>query len=267
MIALIGSLILPAIGIMHGRALVEKTVTHLLMPLGITWTAAILLCVYWTLEKQRRKASFAGLFVVFQTLTCSDNGGTMLVQSLENRFAPIPFESMETFDYVVVLGGGSNSDESSYVWLNNSGDRIMAALRMYHLGKAKKLIATGRHHGWRDVPLAGPAEETTKIWTQAGVPVADIVQLDGINTYQEMKHLRQFASQHPDARFALVTSAGHMARAMRLAASFDLQFEPVAVDWDGRGSSVAFLDWIPSSEGLEKSESALREYLAYLVGR
>src|SRR5690606_1181865 len=113
------------------------------------------------------------------------------------------------------------------------------------------------------------AEETTEIWRQWAVPDDRILQIHGTNTREEMAAIRQLADEHPDwKRLGLVTSAWHMARAMRLAEKHGLSLEPLPANF--RGTPINWKPWsliVPSGDGFQCSQHACKEILARTAGQ
>jgi uncharacterized SAM-binding protein YcdF (DUF218 family) len=84
-------------------------------------------------------------------------------------------------------------------------------------------------------------------------------EAESSNTGEHPGNVRPFVGDRP---FALVTSANHMPRAMRIFRSAGL--DPVAypVDYLAGGVSYSVYDLIPSADSLWADQVALREYLA-----
>lgn len=100
-----------------------------------------------------------------------------------------------------------------------------------------------------------------------GVPQEAIVlDKEARNTFENMKNIR---AQVKDGRVALVTSAFHMPRALKLAeavhlnvGAFPTDFRSVPTNhspWDSAG--------IPSLQSLATATIALREYMALIFDR
>lgn len=100
---------------------------------------------------------------------------------------------------------------------------------------------------------------------ELGIPAARIVVLDTpLDTSGEALAMRQWLRERgrPDARFALVTSASHMPRAMRHFQGAGLA--PIAAPTEfmtGRGGAGNARYWVPSPQNLRKTERAWYEFL------
>lgn len=251
----------------YGRHFVEKIVTQLILPCGLVWVALFVL-TYFSFLTQRKRVSFPvlAIFLFYWTTGCSYTGVKM-VSSLEQRFDRIDLESVEPFDLLVVLGGGTRSNTDGQVWLGSSGDRVILAARFFHRGKADRLASTGRAYEWdaeQSISLAGSA---SRIWQDLGIPNESILHVDGRNTYEEMKNLRELLAEQSIDRVGLLTSAYHLPRAMRLARANGLDLIPVPADQQAHSIEPMPLCLIPSRRGFRLTELVTKEYLAALVRR
>lgn len=267
----VGSLYLGAVHLAAGRVVFEKTLLHLAMPCGVIWLTLIFLC----LQLRDRKSSPLFLVALLALLSITTLGSGhlygVLMHHLEADYLDIrPLETEEPFDVLVVLGGGCSQGANGESQVNVFSNRIVLAARMYHEGLVDKIICTGTKIKELDRNNPNPADHGYRILSQLGVPETVISKSPGINTSEEMMNLPDYVSD--DQRVGLVTSALHMQRAMRLAATNELKLIPVPAgyrtppksDWTiGR----VMMSIIPTSEALSGNKWALRELLAGLVGR
>jgi uncharacterized SAM-binding protein YcdF (DUF218 family) len=170
------------------------------------------------------------------------------------------------YDAIVVLGGGISPAAPPDVPepdLSESADRIWQAARLYHRGVAPRIVVSGGAMLARD---GGPkrmseAEAMHIFLADLGVPAQAIVTEDAaLNTIQNIRNVKALVK---DGRVALVTSASHMPRALRLARIAGLNAAAFPTDW--RPPSAArpvWENWIPSLGALSVSSSALWEILA-----
>jgi uncharacterized SAM-binding protein YcdF (DUF218 family) len=120
---------------------------------------------------------------------------------------------------------------------------------------------------WRERPtakliLAGPADMTgvmEGLLLGMGVPKSAVIKAS--KSRNTMENLRSLNSILDGQRFILVTSAGHMPRAMMLAKRFRL--DPVPAPTDYLTSTNPWLSsWMPTPAHLELSDLAAHEYLS-----
>ena len=112
-----------------------------------------------------------------------------------------------------------------------------------------------------------PHEEAGFLLEDLGVDADAILHLNGINTTEEMKNLRQWAEKNPEARIGLLTSAWHLARAERLAAAQGIEVEPIAAGFFSQPYAPNPGVVVPNEYNLFISGVITKEYLAKLVGR
>ena len=94
-----------------------------------------------------------------------------------------------------------------------------------------------------------------------------ILQLNGINTSEEMQNLKKWSDRNPDKRIGLLTSAWHLPRAMRLAKAQGIEADPVAAGFFSQPYAPSPGVVVPSEYNLMVTAMVTKEYLARLVGR
>jgi uncharacterized SAM-binding protein YcdF (DUF218 family) len=168
------------------------------------------------------------------------------------------------YDVIVVLGGGIAPAKPPLIpdpHLTDSADRIWHAARLYRRGVAPRIIVSGGGN-----TEMSEAEAMRLFLTDLGIPL-EVVTLEGasFNTIENIRHVRTLVK---DGRIALVTSASHMPRAMRLARTAGLNVSAFPTDWappdDDR---FWWQNWIPSLTALSVSSVALVEIMANTFDR
>jgi uncharacterized SAM-binding protein YcdF (DUF218 family) len=139
---------------------------------------------------------------------------------------------------------------------------------LYHAGLAKVLVASGVSSD----SLAGPrnlAEETRQIWRSLGVPDAaiELVTAPCWVTSDEARAFKQLKTKHSWERVALLSSAWHLPRIMRLAHREGLLGTPVGSDWRGREHVFQWQDCVPQGAGFWRVNLAFWEFVGSLSGR
>ena len=248
------------------RAVVEKALVLLLFPQGLVWLLSIAVAGY-AFAKRTRGLFWCALALSTTIYFCS-NGvvARWLIRSLELPYLSLQPLAEEPFDYIVILGGGSNVAPNGVAQLTGSGDRVMLAARMYERGLVDRLITAGEPIKSIDRHGKGPAETAEEILVSLGVPPARIRQIGGINTYEEFSNLA--SELQPEDRVGLITSAWHMPRALKLATSQGLQLEPLPADFrTNPDMTPTVLDFIPDALAARTFNVAFKEYLAMALGR
>jgi uncharacterized SAM-binding protein YcdF (DUF218 family) len=94
-----------------------------------------------------------------------------------------------------------------------------------------------------------------------------IVERDSRNTYENALFTKQLVTPKPGERWLLVTSAYHMPRSMGIfrKAGFDVEAYPV--DWRMSGRDGLFSFTNVGTDGLGRTEVAVREWIGLLAYR
>lgn len=251
-----------------GRSLAEKTATDLAMPLtAIFWVSLVL--GLKSLARGETRAAFVGIFVSAAIFIAGNaTVSQTLLKNLEGAYPEIEVDKVEPFDSLIVLGGGTSKAPDGRAQFADSGDRVGLAARLYHAKRAKKLIVTGDVlRGTDNAEAKDPSVQSKRLLLELGIDQADIVELEGTNTFEEIAALKQRTELWEGKRCGLITSGFHMSRAMRLAKQAGVAVIPVVADLRSGNDVKAIRDWLPSTGAMRANELAIREWLAQLVGR
>jgi uncharacterized SAM-binding protein YcdF (DUF218 family) len=156
--------------------------------------------------------------------------------------------------------------DSTYIeW--GDPDRFYGGLALFKAGKAQKLVFTGGKMPW-DKAKKTEGEVLKEYAMSNGIPSEKIfVTKDVENTADEAVAVKELIS--PSKRIILVTSAYHMYRAQRLFEKQGFEVIPYKVDYKAAGNStITVMDYLPSAENLELTETEIRELLGrffYLI--
>lgn len=258
-------LMLIVAGLQAGTSLVEKTVTALVMPTGIVWLLLTIHVVFCLFERRRGAALFGSLIWILYWATSTEVVTRHFSDYLEAPFEMVDPSQSEAFDYVLVLGGGVRVYEDK-ISVGHAGDRVVLAARLFHAGNIKHLVISGEFHDWMgEAPSI--AEITETLLMQLKVPKSAIIKIRGKNTFEEFRELKLLMAEKSIESVGVITSATHMPRALRLAASNGLNVSPLPADFERSMPGPLVLDIIPSQSGLRKSTRSLKEFLARLADR
>ena len=250
--------------------MLEKTLTSLVMPIGLVWVGLITLTYLLLISRQKILGFFSLGCLLAITLGGNQFASNYLAYSLEAPFSQIDIAQIPTLDAVIVLGGGTSSTYNNRAQLSMAGDRVATAARLYHSGQVKKIICTGSQSFRASPEDLHPREEAKLILTEFGIPASAVILLKGENTSQEMNSLKSWIPEHinsPQPRIGLITSAWHLKRALRLAKSQGLEFEPIPSNFIS-GPVNPSPHWvIPSGDNLATTGRIFKEYLAAIVSR
>jgi uncharacterized SAM-binding protein YcdF (DUF218 family) len=251
-----------------GITIVEKSLTALAMPVGLVWLILLAWVYICFCLGQRKTAIGAGIALMLVWGFGNFFVANALVKNLERPFLGFEPADLQPLDVVAVLGGGATTNANAQPQLARSGERIAMAAKLFLAGKTDRIICTGTQTYISSDDDLDTAEESKAILVKLAIEPESIDTIPGANTSQEMQQLKKWLANHPDAqRIGIITSAWHLKRAMRLAKATGIDATPIPADFLSRYPTVSS-DWIiPSSENLDHSTLAIKEYLAALVGR
>ena len=256
----------------NGRSVAEKVATGAVQPLFIAIVSLLAVAGVFLLERRCMLASLAGLVGIGLWVSSTDATGGYMVVRWERQIQPTAWSEIESLDYVVVLGGGTGKRPDGSAQLQNAGDRVVAAARLYHRGLAHRLICTGdvlvvkaSLGAYED--LDRPTNQTREIWRELGVPEEIVESLGGENTSSEMRALADRPEWWREKRCGVVTSAYHMPRAMKLAESHGMSLVPIPCNYFYRSPLLTVDSFMPKPSTLMDVTYCLKEWMGMVVGR
>jgi uncharacterized SAM-binding protein YcdF (DUF218 family) len=175
----------------------------------------------------------------------------------------VPIAEPQPADAIVVLSGALR-----YVWINDSPipdwgqgiDRVFGGIALARAERAPRLIFSGG--GWiGQEGLPSEGDRARELAIQAGIP-ADRVEVSpqALNTAEEAATIRKmFGAARP--KIILVTSAFHMPRAKVTFETEGFEVLPYPVDFRSPVRRMTLMEWLPSPDALEKTDTVIREAL------
>lgn len=246
-----------------------RSATDLVMPVGLIWIGLFVSIAWFAVRRIWSAAILSAIGFVFVGITANPYVSSQFIQWIEwpeqspQATREIPYRT------VVVLGGATTLTPQQTVELYRDGERLFSAAQLWHSGLVSSIICTGSDSDG----VAHPRDHGMELLESVGVPNAVIFKVPGENTTQEMKALKEFLADPPTAfpksgDTALMTSAFHMRRAMRLAESYQLDLDPLPCAYRSRSfHRFSPRAMIPNADGASAFGDALKECLAGLVGR
>jgi uncharacterized SAM-binding protein YcdF (DUF218 family) len=211
-----------------------------------TWLLLAALAAFWAgLRNRVRLQHYASGILVAALLGIGFFPlGDVMLGPIEARI-PAP-EGLGPIDGIIVLGGGEDMPASHY-WarpeLGEGGDRHIAALALARRHPEARVLFTGGSGRLRDAgsDLGGggvmtEAEIARQILTGQGIaPERLLFESRSRNTAENARFGHALVSPGADERWALITSAFHMPRAVQsFAAAGWADVIPVPVDYRSR---------------------------------
>ena len=179
-----------------------------------------------------------------------------LLGKLEHRYPALnSFENLDKIDTLVVLSGHAEPDPyfpiSSKV-SSSTAFRLIEALRLWRLFPNAKILIPGH----TDVPVI-----MKEFLTALGVPDDRItIECKSKNTYENALNIQERIG---NGSFILITSAGHMPRAMALFRKLGMNPIPAPTDYQ-TGKNCWAARYLPTPQHLNYSDTAVHEYIALL---
>ncbi len=237
--------------------------SNVLIVIGLVGLA--LLCTRFT--------RFASWLVVTSVVLIAVAGlsplGNTLILPLEQRF-PAWDASRGAPDGIVVLGGAITPDISAArgaVALNKAAERVTATVELARRYPNARIIFSG---GNAALLADEPAEAAIAVREFEALGVAHdriTAEEQSRNTIENAVFSRLLADPKPGQRWLLVTSAFHMPRAIAAFRAAGFPVEAYPVDWRTRGPIDALRPFTRLSDGLNQTDTAVREWVGLFVYR
>lgn len=204
---------------------------------------------------------------------------------LEGMTPPLPaIDSVEgrevRADAIVVLGGATRTQSPPRTTgeLNEAGDRLLYAKRLWAAGAAPVIILSGGNALYVGPGITPEAETMAESLQAMGVP-ADAILLEPAsrNTYENAVFTQELLQREGLDSILLVTSAMHMPRSAAIFRRQGIDFTPAPTDYLVTQADrdfflrpsleVQVFNLIPSADDMRLTSLALREALGVLVYR
>lgn len=248
----------------------SKLLPVFVYPLGLALAIGMLafLASFTRFRAMARLVLFVGLAILWVASTPVFAG--WLMSRIEAQYPPVAVEDLPVSDVAVVLGGAINQPLPPRVTsdLRASADRVLHAARIFRAGKAANILVSGGNLPWLPAPQA-EALLIRDLLIELGVPEAAIVlEPDSRNTYENAVNTAAIVGQRSWRTGLIITSAGHMPRAVAIFRKVGLDFRPAVTDIQ---ATLPFyyspLDLLPDAEALAMSTAAVKEWIGLHVYR
>ena len=236
---------------------------HKLLPLLVSPLGVIAFLLFINIWLKKRSLTFFTLVILL--VFSLPLTARFIWQGLEKDYPYSEIQSLKTHDAVIVLSGMLHQFEVDGAmqaeW--NDPDRFFAGLEILRQGRAKNIIFTGGKMPWSNARAEG--ELLREVALIMGVS-DEKIKLSGYasNTAEEALAVARLMSENNFKSAILVTSSFHMPRAMQLFNKAGINVEAYSTDFKVSGTSVDWLDYIPSADGLRNTSSGIREYIGRL---
>ena len=243
--------------------LIIKTISAVLYPLGLVTLFAVLFVICGMRRQAVGAKSFALIAMMILFVSSNPIVARSLVFSLERQYPQLELDSIEAHDAIIVLGGGLRIPlpPAKHVQLAHGSDRYWYAARLFHAGKAEKVILSGGNV-YQQTGLHGEAYYAAKLLQQWGVPEGAIDLESSSRTTSENRQNTLSLLEANDVKSALLVTSGiHMPRSYNLFSRLPVQITPASADVLIRTqNSPAVFNYLPSASALTLTTMAMHEY-------
>ncbi len=241
----------------------NKLLPVFVLPLGVVFLFLLLAC--W--RRSRWPIITAAVILYLSSIEIVSQN---LIGWLESRYPSVPIAEVERADAIVVLGGifGPPVKPGHLVNFGDAVDRLEGGIALQQAGKAPMLVFTGGRIPW-EKRIRVEGEDSREVAIARGVPAEKIIITREVgNTADEAKAVADLMREKKWKRIILVTTGWHMPRAAWLfrRAGVECTIFPVDFCYDP-ARPITLLDFLPKSNALASSETALRELYGNLFYR
>ena len=243
--------------------------------MGLVFLLLIFSLILWW--KYSRWLPFPLIFA-FLILFISGNSwvSSLLVKSLEWQYIVIPSEIPQA-EAIVILGGATQPKiyPRPMVDITGSGDRIIYGAKLYKMGKAPIIIATGGRIQWQESNKnLSEADDMGELLSLFAIPESAVIKEEkSYNTHDNAVNTKKILQQLQIDRVILVTSALHMPRSVKVFQKQGIEVIPAPTDFlvskqqleSNQGWQNTILQLFPNSASLGNTTLALKEYIGLVV--
>ena len=253
----------------------SKLLPLFIYPLGLS---CILLIVALFLSYKRSPWVFIPVSLALLILLIAGNSkvSDRLIKSLEWQY--LPREQMPQAEAIVILGGATRDIHYPRIIpdMNERGDRLLYGAKLYKDGAAPLIILSGGRIQWFG-GAHSEAKDMAMILQLMGIPSeAMVLEPNSLNTYQNAAYTKKILQEKGITKILLVTSAMHMPRSLAIFQKQGIEAIPAPTDFlisERNFTEVNYsfesklLSFIPSSENLQHTTSAIKEYVGTVIYR
>ena len=236
---------------------------HKILPLFVMPTFLFLILITISAYKGFQKIIYFTI-LIFYVLSTSVFSN-FIMKEVEGKYYYPNLKGVTKADAIVVLSGMMriNEFENNHILEWGDIDRFFKAIELYFSKKSDTIIFTGGKSPY-NITKISEGDVLKQYAINFGVKMDDIlVTKEVLNTSEESIAVKNLIGIKKS--IILVTSAFHMKRAKSIFEKEGFKVIPYKVDYKTPPNlSMNFIDFLPSSIGLRRTEIALRELLGRL---
>ena len=193
--------------------------------------------------------------------------GNAIILPLEQRFPPWD-ASRGAPAGIICLGGALDtvvSPARGEVALNEAAERMTAMAELARRFPGARIVFSG---GSGRLLYSGSteAELAARLFASFGIAPERITLEDkSRDTLENARFTKELVKPKPGERWLLVTSAHHMPRSVGLFRAEGFAVEAFPVDYRTRGAIDLLRPFSPMSDGLRRTDTAMREWVGLVV--
>jgi uncharacterized SAM-binding protein YcdF (DUF218 family) len=237
--------------------------SNILISLGLL--GVLLMATRWR-RAGRRLAVFS---IVLLAIAGLSPLGNAIILPLEERFPPWD-ASRGAPTGIICLGGALDTVVSPVrgeVALNEAAERMTSIAELARRFPNARIVFTGGS-GRLVYDGATEAELAARLFASFGIAKERILLEDkSRDTLENARFTKELVQPKPTERWLLVTSAHHMPRSVGLFRAEGFPVEAFPVDYRTRGAIDMLRPFSPLSDGLRRTDTAMREWVGLAVYR
>jgi uncharacterized SAM-binding protein YcdF (DUF218 family) len=240
------------------------------MPLSL-----IMIGLGFALFSKNPKIKKRSLIISFLMIFLFGNGFLVNEALLLWEVPPIaPASISETYDVGIILTGGMTSNiesSESQIFTDKQADRFIQPLRLYKMGKLKKILISGGNtdHVLMRKDVSNETLKVAQFLEEMGVKKDDIlVETKSKNTRENTLFSVEILKKNPQFgnKYMLFTSAYHIPRAAGCFQKAGIKVLPYGTTYKSKARSFTFENLLmPKETNLIETYYLTHELLGYLV--
>jgi len=233
---------------------------HKILPLFVMPIMVFFLIIIFSTFKGYKKLTYYSLILFY--IISTPIFSSIIMKQVEGEYTYGKFENQNKADAIVVLSGMMriNEFENDFKIEWGNADRFFKGIELYNFNKSNIIVFTGGKSPYNKTKIS-EGDILKEYAIRFGIKEEDIlITKEVLNTSDESYAVKDLIGNKKT--IILVTSAFHMSRAKSLFEKQGHIVIPYKVDFKTPPKlSWHFIDFIASSQGLRKTEIALREIL------
>ena len=234
----------------------------------LTWILLLFILAYFVKNKKWRRGLFIAAIAV--TLVFSNKPLLQWAQYLTTR--PYSQQQMpkEFYRIGIVMGGysnGMNTQTNQPEYINNRGERLWEAIRLYQCGIIEKIMITGDATFYRDQEGTTSEMSFRKYLSSFGIHDTDLIlEPKARNTTENAAYsiaLLDSLKYHPE-ECLIITSASHMKRSLYCFDNYHWITQGYAVNIYPK-PHISLNQFIPSWQAITDWQELLNEWFGNIA--